>query len=75
MITMVSCQKGPNRHAYAWQKGPYPPCLRMADRALLAGYPRIVFSMEAVADVGKWIFVNTKPINISNTSLKKDDVA
>ena len=22
------------------QKGPYPPCLRMADRALLAGYPR-----------------------------------
>ena len=30
---------------YAWHiegslpKGPYPPCLRMADRALLAGYP------------------------------------
>ena len=23
-------------------KGPYPPCLRMADRALLAGYPRCV---------------------------------
>ena len=23
------------------QIGPYPPCLRMADRALLAGYPRI----------------------------------
>ena len=23
-------------------KGPYPPCLRMADRALLAGYPRII---------------------------------
>ena len=22
------------------QKGPYPPCLRMADKALLAGYPR-----------------------------------
>ena len=22
--------------------GPYPPCLRMADRALLAGYPRCV---------------------------------
>ena len=22
-------------------KGPYPPCLRMADRALLPGYPRI----------------------------------
>ena len=21
-------------------KGPFPPCLRMADRALLAGYPR-----------------------------------
>ena len=24
-------------------KGPYPPCLRMADRALLAGYPRCVW--------------------------------
>ena len=23
-------------------KGPFPPCLRMADRALLAGYPRYV---------------------------------
>ena len=23
-------------------KGPYPPCLRMADRALLAGYPRVM---------------------------------
>ena len=23
-------------------KGPYPPCLRMADRALLAGYPQSV---------------------------------
>ena len=23
-------------------KGPYPPCLRMADRALLAGYPRFM---------------------------------
>ena len=23
-------------------KGPYPPCLRMAVRALLAGYPRII---------------------------------
>ena len=22
-ITMVSCQKGPNRHAYAWQIGPF----------------------------------------------------
>ena len=23
-------------------KGPYPPCLRMADRAFLAGYPRYI---------------------------------
>ena len=22
-ITRVSCQKGPNRHAYAWQIGPF----------------------------------------------------
>ena len=23
IISMVSCQKGPNRHAYAWQIGPF----------------------------------------------------
>ena len=23
LISMVSCQKGPNRHAYAWQIGPF----------------------------------------------------
>ena len=27
---------------YPAKKWPYPPCLRMADRALLAGYPRNV---------------------------------
>ena len=27
-------------------KGPYPPCLQMADRAFLAGYPRYSSSME-----------------------------
>ena len=27
-------------------KGLYPPCLRMADRALLAGYPRIVSDLR-----------------------------
>ena len=26
-------------------KGPYPPCLRMADRALLAGYPQYVMKV------------------------------
>ena len=26
-------------------KGPYPPCLRMADRALLAGYPQCLVSV------------------------------
>ena len=31
-------------------KGPYPPCLRMADRALLAGYPRCPVS-GSVGDV------------------------
>ena len=30
-MSMVSCPKGP-----------YPTCLRMADRALFAGYPRIM---------------------------------
>ena len=28
-------------------KGPYPPCLRMADRALLAGDPRCDFDNVA----------------------------
>ena len=27
-------------------KGPYPTCLRMADRAVLAGYPRYQASMS-----------------------------
>ena len=26
-------------------KWPYPPCFRMADRALLAGYPRYIYSL------------------------------
>ena len=28
-------------------KGPYPPCLRTADRALLAGYPRYILHLYA----------------------------
>ena len=32
-------------------KGPYPPCLRMADRALLAGYPRWVYVFCKLCDV------------------------
>ena len=31
-------------------KGPYPPCLRMADRALLAGYPRCLPCVAQVVD-------------------------
>ena len=29
-------------------KGPYPPCLHMADRALLAGYPRYIHVLTIV---------------------------
>ena len=36
-------------------KGPYPPCLRMADRALLAGYPRIIKSL------GEWKHTAPRP--------------
>ena len=32
-------------------KGPYPPCLRMADRALLAGYPRYINIADNLVDV------------------------
>ena len=38
----LSCQKGPTCHAGILPKGPYLPCLSMAVRALLAGYPRYV---------------------------------
>ena len=42
------CLLPPNHgHSYIdgiLPKGPYPPCLRMADRALLAGYPRYQFN-------------------------------
>ena len=52
-LTNAKCQMAPfpyyhieNHELYNWNtkidgilpKGPYPPCLRMADRALLAGY-------------------------------------
>ena len=33
-----------NTHKGYLPKGPYPPCLRMTDRALLAGYPRHLVS-------------------------------
>ena len=32
-------------------KGPYPPCLRMAERALVAGYPRYVCSQRLFIDI------------------------
>ena len=35
-------------------KGPYPPCLRMADRALLAGYPRL-FCLVPLHDIYLYI--------------------
>ena len=31
--------------------GPYPPCFRMADRALLAGYPQCVSGIMIPTDV------------------------
>ena len=37
-------------------KGPYPPCLRMADRAPLAGYPRLIdYHLEAELKEDVWI--------------------
>ena len=36
-------------------KGPYPPCLRMADRAFLAGYPRNIVTFSRDWDgTGTW---------------------
>ena len=48
-------------------KGPYTPCLRMADRALLAGYPRFLLQlvfhcyMECVLWVRGLIYILPKP--------------
>ena len=43
-------------------KGPYPPCLHMADRALLAGYPRSVsgyiFYMTSSSLTPQYNYVN-----------------
>ena len=48
-------------------KGPYPTCLRMADRDLLAGYPRneplitsIKFEWKIVDKMGPKTFINLK---------------
>ena len=37
-------------------KGPYPPCLRMADRALLAGYPWFLLQNGALWDPCSTLF-------------------
>ena len=40
--SVLSSSAPENKFEGILQKGPYPPCLRMAGRALLAGYPRSV---------------------------------
>ena len=45
-------------------QGPYPPCLRMADRALLAGYPRYYgYSSREVGKSGTGTKAHTSLIN------------
>ena len=68
--SMVSCQN--------W--GPYPPCLRMADRALLARYPRIVAPINSFPprqngchfadEIFRRIFVNEKFCTLIKVSLE-----
>ena len=47
-------------------KGPYPPCLRMADRALLAGYPRhaitLASSWPVLCQAITWTNIDSSPI-------------
>ena len=54
-------------------KGPYPPCLRMADRALLAGYPRYMVHIDGVGGISNI----HPPIDISRylTHRGKDEMA
>ena len=59
-------------------KGPYPPCLRMADRALLAGYPRYMHcwtgspSVEILAYHLFGVKLLSKPQITSDQSHPKD---
>ena len=51
------------------QKGPYPPCLRMADRALLAGYPRfysITYFSSSVMSALNFLFWSSLCISSSS---------
>ena len=41
-------------------KGPYLPCLRMADRALLAGYPQLLLSQSSCPSIP--FYSNFRPI-------------
>ena len=53
-------------------KGPYPPCLRMADRALLAGYPRIIIQPKydkAKENVFIWLAILFPGIWFKNISV------
>ena len=45
-------------------KGPYPPCLRMADRALLAGYPRYT-------EFGTWIVKMNKLVSFNFITISR----
>ena len=58
---MVSSQKGPTRHAYAWQ------ILRMADRALLAGYPRMMQPDQISSKIiNGWMYEVTAIFAVNN---------
>ena len=50
-ISMVSCQKGPTRHAYAWQIGPF-----WQDTLDIAIISTVVFGFEVLraADLQVW---------------------
>ena len=49
-------------------KGPYLPCVSMAGRALLAGYPRIVPNCKLVNKI-KYATTHTASIGVSNENI------
>ena len=56
-------------------KGSYPPCLRMADRALLAGYPRYLSAVCGCSDVWPYAIVITERSHpISRVSCQKGPI-
>ena len=65
-ISMVSCQKGPTRHAYAWQIGPF------WQDTLDMGLPEMSCSMSGHTLMSQWEL--QEPHNNWETLIRSKDI-